>query len=123
MRVAARGGVVIRMEESNTKGGGKKYRKYANYIVIAHDDGTRAGYWHLQQNGALVNIGDTVKQGQLIGLSGRTGYAAIPHLHFLVWTNKNGKWQPLPTRFATTRGNRYIKPFAWWRSLSTNSME
>ncbi len=109
---AARGGVVIRVVEDNTKGGrNKKFRKDANLLVIQHDDGTRAGYWHLQHNGVLVNIGDTVKQGQLIALSGKTGYTFLAHLHFIVWTNKNGGWQQVPTRFSTSKGVRYLRPF------------
>lgn len=114
---AARNGVVIRLEERNNKGGGNiKYRQYANLVVIEHADGTKAGYWHLQQNGVLVNLGDNVKQGQVIALSGKTGYSAFPHLHFLVWTNKDGSWQQVPTRFMTLRGPRYLRPFRWWRS-------
>jgi murein DD-endopeptidase MepM/ murein hydrolase activator NlpD len=43
------------------KGGwNKKYAKDGNNIVIQHADGSRAGYWHLQKDGALVNVGDTV---------------------------------------------------------------
>ena len=60
---AARAGVVIRLDEQHIKGGrNKKYRKDANLVVIQHEDGTKAGYWHLQQNGVLVNIGDTVSK-------------------------------------------------------------
>lgn len=82
---AARGGVVLRMEERNNKGGDrKKYRQYANFVVIGHNDGTRAGYWHLQQNGVLVNIGDTVKQGQLIALSGKQVCSLSPSSFFSV---------------------------------------
>jgi murein DD-endopeptidase MepM/ murein hydrolase activator NlpD len=115
--LAARNGVVIRMEEQNNKGGGnRKYRQYANLIVVAHDDGTRAGYWHLKQNGVFVNVGDTVKQGQVIGLSGKTGYALFPHLHFLVWTNNNRGWQQVPTRFMTSKGPKYLRPLRWWRN-------
>jgi len=109
---AARDGVVVRAVENNNKGGwNKKYRQYANLIVIQHADGTRAGYWHLQQNGVLVNIGDTVKQGQLIALSGKTGYTATAHLHFMVWGNTKGGWQQIPTRFYTAKGPKYLKPF------------
>ncbi len=109
---AARGGIVIRLEEQHTKGGrNKKYRKDANLVVIQHDDGTRAGYWHLQHNGVLVNIGDTIKQNQLIALSGKTGYTFLPHLHFIVWTNRNGSWQQVPTRFLTSKGIKYLRPF------------
>ena len=107
---AAREGVVVRVKEDGTKGGlSKKYRPHGNNIVIQHADGTRAGYWHLQHNGALVNVGDTVKKGQPIGLSGKTGYAAVPHLHFLVWTSGNGNWQQIATRFQTSTGVKYLR--------------
>lgn len=109
--VAARGGIVVRAKEDGDRGGwNKKYRPYGNNIIIQHSDGSRAGYWHLQYNGSLVNVGDTVQQGQLIALSGKTGYAAMPHLHFLVWMNdKTGKWKQIATRFRTKSGIKYLK--------------
>ena len=121
--LAARSGVVVRLKEDGDKGGlNKKYRQQANMVVIQHDDGTRAGYWHLQQNGVLVNMGDTVKQGQPIALSGKTGYSALPHLHFLVWTNKNNQWQQIPTRFRTASGDKYLRPFRTYKK-ATNPPE
>jgi murein DD-endopeptidase MepM/ murein hydrolase activator NlpD len=110
---AARDGVVVRVKEDGDRGGwNKKYRPYGNNIVIQHSDSSRAGYWHLQKNGALVNVGDTVKKGQVIGLSGKTGYAALPHLHFLVWRfDDKGQWVQVPTRFQTSAGIKYLKSF------------
>jgi len=109
--LAAREGTVLRLKKDGTKGGlNKKYRQSGNYIIIEHPDKTRAGYWHLKQNGVLVKMGDTIKKGQVIGLSGKTGFTALPHLHFLVWTNMNGQWQQVPTRFMTRKGARYLKP-------------
>jgi len=118
--LAAREGIVVRVKEDGDKGGwNKKYRPYGNLIVIQHADGSRAGYWHLQQNGALVNVGDTVHGGQVIGLSGKTGYTALPHLHFLVWTfNNRGDWQQVPTRFQTPKGVKYLRPFRKYRSTN-----
>jgi murein DD-endopeptidase MepM/ murein hydrolase activator NlpD len=107
---AARDGIVVRAKEDGTHGGlKKKYRPQGNNIVIQHADGSRAGYWHIQHNGALVNVGDTVKQGQVIALSGKTGYAMVPHLHFLVWTTRNGQWQQVATRFQTSNGIKYLR--------------
>lgn len=109
---AARGGVVVRVKEDGNKGGwNRKYRPYGNMIVIQHKDGSRAGYWHLQYNGAIANIGDTVEQGQEIGLSGKTGYTLFPHLHFLVWNSRNGDWQQVATRFQTSKGIKFLRPF------------
>lgn len=109
---AAREGIVVRVKEDGDRGGwNRKYRPYGNNIVIQHADSSRAGYWHLQKDGALVNVGDTVKKGQVIGLSGMTGYALFPHLHFIVWDfDKNGNWRQVPTRFQTRKGINYLKP-------------
>jgi murein DD-endopeptidase MepM/ murein hydrolase activator NlpD len=115
---AARGGVVVRVKEDGNRGGlQKKYRPFGNIIVIQHDDSSRAGYWHLQYNGSFVNIGDTVKQGQLIGLSGKTGYTLFPHLHFLVWRpGSRVPWKQVATRFQTSNGIRYLRPFRFYRN-------
>lgn len=115
---AARDGIVIRVEESNDKGGLKRaYRQWANLIVIQHNDGSRAGYWHLQQNGSMVNVGDTVQKGKLIGLSGNTGFTAFPHLHFIVWRSGGGTWRPIGSRFLTDKGILYVRPFRKYRSV------
>lgn len=115
---AIRDGVVIRVKEDGDKGGGNvKYRSYGNVIVIQHDDNSRSGYWHLQYNGAFVNIGDTVKAGQVIGLSGKTGYTYFPHLHLIVWkSDGRGRWTQVGTRFQTDKGIRYLRPFRFYRN-------
>lgn len=55
-------------------------RGYGNYIMVEHANGTRTLYGHLQKR--LVNVGDTVEGGQLIGKGGNTGRSSGPHLHF-----------------------------------------
>lgn len=114
---AARGGVVIRVKEDGTKGGSNiKYRPHGNLIVIQHDDNSRSGYWHLQHNGALVNVGDTVQQGQVIAISGKTGYTYFPHLHFIAWrSDQKGQWTQIGTRFQTSKEIRYLRPFRFYR--------
>ena len=103
---AARGGTVVKMEESNSKGCWKGgCGKYANYIVILHDDWTTGEYYHLQQDGALVEPGQRVVTGQKIGLSGDTGNSALPHLHFGVYRAAPwGKFQSVPVRFSSVDG-------------------
>lgn len=49
-------------------------------IVIDHNDGFMSVYGHL--SGTVINNGDFVEKGQLIGHSGNTGMSTGPHLHF-----------------------------------------
>ena len=58
----------------------KPYSAYGNVIVIRHPFGLETIYSHNAKN--LVQSGDTVKAGQPIGLTGRTGRATTEHLHF-----------------------------------------
>ncbi len=115
---AARAGVVVRLKEDGNKGGANtKYRSFGNYVVIQHEDSSRTGYWHLQFNSVLVDVGDTVKQGQVIALSGKTGYSYFPHLHFIVWRyDRNGKWTQIGTRFQTNKGILYLRPFRFYQN-------
>ncbi|MBL7746932.1 MAG: peptidoglycan DD-metalloendopeptidase family protein [Chitinophagaceae bacterium] len=118
---AAREGVVVRVKEDGTLGGlNKKYRSHGNNIIIQHPDGSRAGYWHIQYNGAVVNVGDSVQKGQLIAYSGKTGYAFVPHLHFLVWRSGGGQWQQVPTRFQTSKGIKYLRSWKKYRNDRPN---
>ena len=109
---AARSGVVIASYgESNIGGLKNEYLDDGNHVIIEHSDGSQAMYWHLQYKGALVNIGDTVKSGQIIGKSGNTGYTALPHLHFeVVGKTKDGTTHQIPVRFYTSNGIKYLKP-------------
>ena len=116
---AARAGVVISVRKDSDKGGLKKENlSDGNYVSIQHDDGSVAHYWHLQKEGAMVNMGDTVKNGQCIGLSGNTGYSAFPHLHFEVQGyDVTGNYKQLATRFRTNKGVIYLRPGKFYRSI------
>lgn len=115
---AARDGVVVGARGDSDKGGLKpENMSDGNYVSINHYDGSVAHYWHLIKNGALVNVGDTVSKGQLIGLSGNTGYSAFPHLHFEVIGNDGtGNYKQLATRFNTNKGIVYLRPAHFYRT-------
>lgn len=55
-----------------------------NLLLIEHEDGQRSGYAHIQYKSSLVKVGEEVKQGQPIALSGMTGQTIFPHVHFYV---------------------------------------
>ncbi|SDC83055.1 M23 family metallopeptidase [Niabella drilacis] len=115
---AARDGIVVRLKKDGSQGGIKKSnRVHANYVVIQHADSSRAGYWHLQKDGVLVQVGDAVKKGQPIARSGNTGYTYFPHLHFIVWTfDRNSRFKQMPTRFRTKKGARYLRAIRNYRN-------
>lgn len=56
-----------------------------NATIIDHGWGVYSGFWH--QSELLVNVGDFVEQGQVIGLVGGTGRVTGAHLHWEVWVN------------------------------------
>lgn len=75
--LAARAGKVVQAGPGGDAG---------NYIMIKHDDGHWTNYQHLSR--IIVNVGDEVRQGELIGLSGDGGYSTsgrpFAHLHFSI---------------------------------------
>lgn len=60
----------------------QEYSTYGKTIVIDHGLGLQTIYMHLSN--INVKVGDIVDKGQLIGLSGDTGYTLGPHLHLSV---------------------------------------
>lgn len=113
---AARGGVVTAVKsDSNVGGPDKKFKKLGNYIVVFHDDGTNSQYVHLKYGGSFVKVGDRVKAGQPIGLSGNTGWSTDPHLHFMVLKPVKMGFQSIPVKFSAEGGDpvelRYGKTY------------
>jgi murein DD-endopeptidase MepM/ murein hydrolase activator NlpD len=107
---AARDGLVVKSKDDSTEGGpDRKYEKLANCIFVQHADGTIGAYLHLQAGGNKVKVGDRVKAGDVIGLSGNTGFSSGPHLHFAVFTLKSGSERTtLPVKFRTANSDAVI---------------
>jgi murein DD-endopeptidase MepM/ murein hydrolase activator NlpD len=107
---AAREGIVVGIIEDYSIGGNnRKYKSYANYVIIYHDDGTMAQYVHLEKNSVLVEIGDKVKKKQPIALVGLTGFTTTPHLHFNVILPIDGGGISIPIKFEKIDGKN-IRP-------------
>lgn len=105
---AARAGVVVEAVDSFSKSGlTEDLKDKGNYIRIRHDDGSRALYYHLAQHGAKVKVGQHVREGQLIALSGNTGFSATPHLHFMVDVPHGDRYVSVPTLFKSGEAEPY----------------
>ena len=65
---------------------------YGNLTIIDHGTGWQSLYAHQSQ--INVSCGESVSQGQVIGLIGATGHATGPHLHFELWNLKLGRVNP-----------------------------
>ena len=79
------------------------YYGYGRVVVVRHANGMETLYSHNSKN--LVEVGEWVKAGQPIALTGRTGRATTEHLHFEV--RINGKTYD-PARFFDHK-NRCLK--------------
>ena len=94
--VAARAGVVVRIENSQS---GRGNNPSGNYVRILHDDGTMGVYLHLMRGSVSVAEGTRVAVGQQIARSGNTGNSTGPHLHFVVQRNIGLALESIPFDF------------------------
>ena len=103
--LAARNGVVVDVEDRNSKSCGKpRCNKFNNYVRIFHSDGTFAEYTHISRGSSKVRKGDRVAQGQHIASSGNVGWATGAHLHFEVFLMNMKKKKTVPTKFKISEG-------------------
>ncbi|MBD2076975.1 peptidoglycan DD-metalloendopeptidase family protein [Phormidium sp. FACHB-592] len=95
---AMRAGVVVAIEQQYPDtGGGQANINRANYVLIQHDNGYYSRYLHLQQNfnsSIGLVVGQAVQAGQLIALSGNSGWSTGSHLH--VEVDKGNTWISQP---------------------------
>lgn len=61
----------------------KNFSTDGHMVIIDHGSGIFSVYMHLS-NFAVRKAGDSVKKGDVIGISGRSGRVSGPHLHFAV---------------------------------------
>lgn len=98
--LAARAGIVMQTVDDARDGGAHSAddAARANVVRILHEDGTMALYAHLQTGGVRVRPGQRVRRGEIIGLSGDSGFSSGPHLHFAVHANRGLRLHALPFR-------------------------
>jgi murein DD-endopeptidase MepM/ murein hydrolase activator NlpD len=89
---ASKGGTVIVSQYT---------KSYGNYVVITHGDGNTTLYAHMSSR--KVSVGQRVKQGDVIGITGSTGNSTGPHLHFEI-TEGGVRINPLSHGAAPKKG-------------------
>ena len=95
---ADEGFVVGLVNKYSKNGTSKKWRDYANSIIIYNPQtSVFTEYAHLKEKGTLVKIGDFVKAGQSIALAGNTGWSTTAHLHFVAFF-RNEDWTAEPIK-------------------------
>ncbi|WP_412068689.1 M23 family metallopeptidase [Rubrivirga sp. IMCC43871] len=100
---AMRGGTVSQVEESYADF--DNVRGHENGVVVDHGDGTLGVYLHFTGEGADVEVGDTVVQGDTLGRSGHTGFSTEPHLHIDVRRGCPDTCASVPITFRNTSAN------------------
>jgi len=115
--LAARGGRVSMVRAGERMGAcDSAFGGHANYLLVDHGDGTSALYLHIDYQGALVQEGALVAQGDAIAYSGSSGLScggggwAGPHLHFQVQRTVPGEWwtSTIPITFDELKGERLV---------------
>ena len=99
--IAARGGVVIKTENSQD---GRGTDASGNFVRVLHNDGTMGVYLHLKQGSVSVRVGQHVAVGSPLALSGNTGNSSGPHLHFVVQRNTGLGLVSIPYQFVQPMG-------------------
>lgn len=105
---AALGGTVLNTGNTDLVKGCYSFGKW---VMIVHGNGLSTMYSHL--SAIDVSKGQSVSAGQIIGLSGRTGYATGPHIHFGVYATEGTQIMTLKQfRGATTGCANATMPIA-----------
>ncbi len=93
-------GVAYQEFDRNTNWGNPPYPP-ANYVIIRHSDNSYAYYWHMRTNSPTVQVGETIQQGDQLGLVGSSGMSTDAHLHFELGQYENSNWVTRDPWFGT----------------------
>jgi len=108
--LAAREGTSVRASALGRVIKSGEARGYGDYVVIAHHDAYTTLYAHLQDR--LVDAGDQVERGQVIGRVGKSGRATGPHLHFEVQKDDRTMDPTLVVRQILAHSGGGLKPLS-----------
>jgi murein DD-endopeptidase MepM/ murein hydrolase activator NlpD len=75
-------GTLVRATGDGTVDFAGRQGGYGNFILLKHQGAYSTGYGHLSRFAAGIRRGARIRQGQMIGYVGQTGWATGPHLHY-----------------------------------------
>ncbi|MBK6544460.1 MAG: peptidoglycan DD-metalloendopeptidase family protein [Saprospiraceae bacterium] len=109
--IAAASGIIIDKQDGEFDKNCGSTSATANYIVIQHEDGSRAIYFHMKKNSLTAKIiGQSVLSGEFLGIVGSSGNSSGPHLHFEVWSGST-----VSTRIDPFSGTcNTLNSKSWW---------
>jgi len=93
-----------------------KGKECGNGVVITHGDGYETQLCHLKQASIIVQKGDQVKKGDILGFVGTSGASEFPHVHFgNVIEHKELVRKGAPSQ--AIKGDEAIVGWAWFINL------
>ncbi len=105
---AAAGTIILKQDGFNDKSCQFNQNQW-NAIYIQHEDGSVAWYGHFKTNSLTTKEqGDTVEQGEFLGVVGSSGNSTGPHLHFEVYDKQDNLIDPYAGSCNTTTSE------SWW---------
>ena len=94
--LAVADGIIIEVWESCDQwGNSSEFRDYLNYLTLQHDNGEFSQYCHLAKRSVSklgLHVGDRIRKGDYIGVTGMSGWMDRPHLHFIVFRNDSNQF-------------------------------
>ena len=96
---------------------------YGNVVMIRYNKTYKSLYAHLEKFAAHLHPNEVVKEGQVVGYVGATGWATGPHLHFSLYKNgvainpltvKFPNSSPVPSRY---RNAFFSKENEWFNEM------
>lgn len=123
VRAAHDGTVRLARGDSRTGGCDSAFSADANYVVVDRGDGLESVYLHLDST--TMRAGQLVRRGDIVGLSGETGWSCGAHLHFQIQRSPAGGGgqsrfnQTVPETFHDT--GQPLDPAPGTRPVSANA--
>ncbi|MCC6995983.1 MAG: M23 family metallopeptidase [Deltaproteobacteria bacterium] len=123
VRAAHDGTVRLARGDSRTGGCDSAFSADANHVVVDRGDGLESVYLHLDSTS--MRVGQPVRRGDIVGLSGETGWACGAHLHFQIQRSPAGGGgqsrfnQTVPESFHDT--GQPLDPAPGTRPVSANA--